>query len=153
LTPSSTGSSVIGSSRQTFGKTSSSELMAFHYSLEEMTKAVVEADGQRAAERTAAAIPSSAVAVPATLQALLMARLDRLGGPAKEVAQIGAAIGREFSYALLAAVARRPEADLGLALDRLVTAGLMFRQGSPAVCALWRTEIAQSCVRFGGEAF
>ena len=99
--------------------------------VEEMTKAVVEADGQRAAERTAAAIPSSAVAVPATLQASLMARLDRLGGPAKEVAQIGSAIGREFSYALLAAVARRPEADLGLALDRLVTAGLMFRQGSP----------------------
>jgi hypothetical protein len=59
-----------------------------------------------------------------------MARLDRLGGPAKEVAQIGAAIGREFSYELLAAVANRPEADLGSALDRLVTAGLMFSQGS-----------------------
>ena len=59
-----------------------------------------------------------------------MARLDRLG-PAKEVAQIGAAIGREFSHALLQAVVRKPEAELQSALDRLVTAGLLFRQGVP----------------------
>ena len=59
-----------------------------------------------------------------------MARLDRLG-PAKEVAQIGAAIGREFSHALLAAVVRKPEAELNAALDRLVDAGLLFRQGVP----------------------
>ena len=59
-----------------------------------------------------------------------MARLDRLG-PAKEVAQIGAAIGREFSHALLAAVARKPEAELQSALDRLIAAGLLFRQGVP----------------------
>ena len=59
-----------------------------------------------------------------------MARLDRLG-PAKEVAQIGAAIGREFSHALLSAVVRKPEAELGSALDRLVRAGLLFRQGVP----------------------
>ena len=59
-----------------------------------------------------------------------MARLDRLG-PAKEVAQIGAAIGREFSHALLAAVVRKPEADLASALDRLIAAGLLFRQGVP----------------------
>ena len=59
-----------------------------------------------------------------------MARLDRLG-PAKEVAQIGAAIGREFSHALLAAVARKPEAELASALDRLIAAGLLFRQGVP----------------------
>jgi predicted ATPase len=77
---------------------------------------------------TAAAVPSSALAVPASLHASLMARLDRLG-PAKEVAQIGAAIGREFSHALLAAVTRKPDAELGSALDRLVTAGLLFRQG------------------------
>ena len=51
-----------------------------------------------------------------------MARLDRLGA-AKEVAQIGAAIGREFSHALLAAVAGKPEAQLNSALDRLVAAG------------------------------
>ena len=59
-----------------------------------------------------------------------MARLDRLG-PAKEVAQIGAAIGREFSHALLAAVVRKPEAELESALDRLIAAGLLFRQGVP----------------------
>ena len=60
-----------------------------------------------------------------------MARLDRLG-PAKEIAQIGSAIGREFSHPLLAAVARKPHAELGAALDRLVDAGLLFRQGVPA---------------------
>ena len=59
----------------------------------EMTKAVLEAESEGAARRTAAAIPSPALAVPASLHASLMARLDRLG-PAKEVAQIGAAIGR-----------------------------------------------------------
>ena len=59
-----------------------------------------------------------------------MARLDRLG-PAKEVAQVGAAIGREFSHALLAAVVRKPEAQLNAALDRLLAAGLLFRQGEP----------------------
>ena len=68
--------------------------------VEEMTKAVLEAESQGAVEHLAAAVPSSALAVPASLQASLMARLDRLG-PAKEVAQIGAAIGREFSHALL----------------------------------------------------
>ena len=51
--------------------------------------------------------------------------------PFKEIAQIGAAIGREFSHALLAAVARKPEAELGAALDRLMAAGLLFRQGVP----------------------
>ncbi len=75
-------------------------------------------------------IPSSAVAVPATLHASLMARLDRLGGPAKEVAQIGAAIGREFSHALLAAVVGKPDAELEAALNRIVGAGLLFRQGA-----------------------
>jgi predicted ATPase len=98
--------------------------------VEEMTKAVLEAESQSAAERTAAAIPSPAVAVPASLHASLMARLDRLG-PAKEVAQIGAALGREFSYALLAAVTRKPEAELQSALDRLIPAGLLFRRGAP----------------------
>ena len=98
--------------------------------VEEMTKAVLEAEGEGEARRTAAAVPSSAAAVPATLQASLMARLDRLG-PAKEIAQIGAAIGREFSHALLAAAARKPEAELDSALDRLILSGLLFRQGQP----------------------
>ena len=97
--------------------------------VEEMTKAVLEAGGEEA-ERAAAAIPSPALAVPASLHASLMARLDRLGS-AKEVAQIGAVIGREFSHALLVAVVRDPEAVLLSALERLVAAGLLFRQGVP----------------------
>lgn len=92
--------------------------------VEEMTKAVLEA------MQTAAAVPSPGLAVPASLHASLMARLDRLG-LAKEVAQIGAAVGREFSHALLAAVVRKPEAELGFELDRLIRAGLLFRQGTP----------------------
>jgi class 3 adenylate cyclase/predicted ATPase len=98
--------------------------------VEEMTKAVLEAEGEGEARQTAASVPSSALAVPASLQASLMARLDRLG-PAKEVAQIGAAIGREFSHALLAAVSRKPETELQSALDRFISAGLLFRQGVP----------------------
>jgi class 3 adenylate cyclase/predicted ATPase len=98
--------------------------------VEEMTKAVLEAEGEGEARRTVAAVPSPALAVPASLHASLMARLDRLG-PAKEVAQIGAAIGREFSHALLAAVARKPEAELSAALERLIAAGLLSRQGVP----------------------
>ena len=96
--------------------------------VEEMTKAVLEAGREGAA--VAAAVPSPTVSVPATLHASLMARLDRMG-PAKEVAQIGAAIGREFPYALLAAVVPKPEAQLNGALDRLLGAGLLFRQGEP----------------------
>jgi len=98
--------------------------------VEEMTKAVLEAESEGAARPTAAAVPSLALAVPASLQASLMARLDRLG-PAKEVAQIGAAIGREFSHAVMAAVVRKPEVELGSALDRLIAAGLLFGQGVP----------------------
>jgi predicted ATPase len=98
--------------------------------VEEMTKAVLEAEGEGEAQQTAASVPSSAMAVPASLHASLMARLDRLGS-AKDVAQIGAAIGREFSHPLLPAVAARPEAELQSALDRLVEAGLLFRQGVP----------------------
>jgi predicted ATPase len=98
--------------------------------VEEMTKAVLEAGGELEAMQTAAAVPSPALAVPASLHASLMARLDRLGS-AKEVAQIGAAIGREFSHALFAAVARKPAAELGSSLDRLIRAGLLFRRGVP----------------------
>lgn len=98
--------------------------------VEEMTKAVLEAEGELEALQTAAAVPSPVLAVPASLHASLMARLDRLG-PAKEVAQIGAAIGREFSHALLAAVAHEPEAELASSLDRLIGAGLLFRAGVP----------------------
>jgi tetratricopeptide (TPR) repeat protein len=99
--------------------------------VEEMTKAVLEAGNQDVAERTAAAILSAAVAVPATLHASLMARLDRLAPTSKEIAQVGAAIGRDFSHELLAAVAQRTEAELHEALRRLVEAGLLFQRGLP----------------------
>ena len=98
--------------------------------VEEMTKAVLEAESEGEAQRTTAAVPSPALAVPASLHASLMARLDRLG-PAKEVAQIGSAIGREFSHAVLASVVGKPETELAPALDRLIAAGLLFRLGVP----------------------
>ena len=111
--------------------------------VEEMTKAVLEAESEGAARRTVAAVPSPALAVPASLHASLMARLDRLG-PAKEVAQIGAVIGREFSHRLLAAVADKPEAELQSALDRLVAAGLLFRQGvAPHATYLFKHALVQ----------
>jgi class 3 adenylate cyclase len=98
--------------------------------VEEMTKAVLEAESEGAAERAIGVVPSPALAVPASLHAPLMARLDRLG-PAKEVAQVGAAIGREFSHPLLAAVMHEREVELNSALDRLIAAGLLSRQGVP----------------------
>jgi class 3 adenylate cyclase/predicted ATPase len=98
--------------------------------IEEMTKAILEAENEEDARRTTAAIPSPKLEIPATLHASLMARLDRLG-PAKELAQIGSAIGREFSHMLIEAVARKSQADLENALQRLIRAGLLFRQGVP----------------------
>jgi predicted ATPase len=100
--------------------------------LEELTKTVLEAvmagaDGSG----VVSAVPATLLAVPATLHASLMARLDRLGAAAKELAQIGAAIGRDFSYELLAATAQRTDAELRDALDRLVDAGLVFQRGAP----------------------
>ena len=97
--------------------------------VEEVTKAVLEAGNQSVPGHVTKAPPPS-FEVPATLHASLMSRLDRLGA-AKEVAQIGAAIAREFSYALLAAVVDQPELELQFALDRLVAAGLLFREGEP----------------------
>jgi len=98
--------------------------------IEEMTKAMLEADDEEDALRTAAAIPSPRLEIPATLHASLMARLDRLGA-AKELAQIGAAIGREFSHPLMEAVSRKSPAELQTGLGRLIGAGLLFRQGVP----------------------
>jgi predicted ATPase len=73
--------------------------------------------------------PIPSFAIPPSLHASLLARLDRLGPIAKEIAQIGAAIGREFSYELLAAVAQRGKAELQAALSQLVHAGLVFQRG------------------------
>ena len=113
--------------------------------VEEMTKAVseAEADGEGAAARAVAAIPSPSIAVPASLHASLMTRLDRLGA-AKEVAQIGAVIGREFSHSLLAAVAQKPEAELQRAVDRLISTGLLFAQGvAPQATYLFKHALVQ----------
>jgi predicted ATPase len=98
--------------------------------VEEITKAVLEAGSEAAAAQAVSMVPSSTVAVPPSLHASLMARLDRLGS-AKEVAQIGAVLGREFSHDLLAAIVRKPDAELLSALERIIAAGLLFRQGVP----------------------
>jgi class 3 adenylate cyclase/tetratricopeptide (TPR) repeat protein len=99
--------------------------------LEEVTRAVLEADdvntvGGRPAE-PAPATPDRRV--PSTLQASLIGRLDRLGPAAKEIAQFGAAIGREFSYELLAATSQHSSAHLQDALTGLVEKGLIFQSG------------------------
>ena len=73
-----------------------------------------------------------------------MARLDRLGGSAKELAQIAAAVGREFPHALLASVARQPETELKSALYRLIAAGLLFRRDdSPHATYLFKHALVQ----------
>src|SRR5262249_62268147 len=74
--------------------------------------------------------PSRLGRSPRSLHASLMARLDRLGS-AKAIAQIGAVIGREFPHSLLAAVARTSHPDLETDLERLISAGLLFRHGIP----------------------
>ena len=98
--------------------------------VEEMTKAVLEAGAERG-RALAASVSGAALGVPATLQASLMARLDRLGPAAKRVAEIGATIGREFSYELVAATGELAEDGLDGALERLVDAGLVFQRVSP----------------------
>lgn len=99
--------------------------------VEELTKALLEM-GIMVAEPDGYRLdgPLPPLAIPATLQDSLMARLDRLG-PVKEIAQIGAAIGREFTFALLQAVIGRDEGSLSAALSQLEQAELVFRRGEP----------------------
>ena len=99
--------------------------------VEELTKAVLESGLLRETHGELVADgPLLPLAIPTTLQGSLLARLDRLS-TTREVAQIGAAIGREFSYELLAAVAGLLEAELQAALSQLEAAGLVFRRGNP----------------------
>lgn len=98
--------------------------------VEELTKAVLETSPEGIA-RAISFAPLPGPAVPATLHASLMARLDRIGPIAKEVAQVGAAIGREFSYDLIAAIVQRCDNELQAALGRLINTGLMFGRGEP----------------------
>jgi class 3 adenylate cyclase/predicted ATPase len=101
--------------------------------VEELTKAVLEAGaGEGDAKTVLSRISPGALAVPATLHASLLARLDRLGLDAKEIAQTGAAIGREFSDDLIRTVSLLPEAPLQSALEQLAASQLIFRRGSSA---------------------
>jgi len=97
--------------------------------VEELTKALLESNFlQDVSGQFILSGPMPSLAIPSSLHDSLMARLDRLG-PVKEVAQIGAAIGREFTYDILKAVTNRPDDRLGAELDQLVDAGLIFRRG------------------------
>ncbi len=99
--------------------------------VEELTRAVLESAAQ--GDRVAAVLATTSLAaqsVPATLHASLIARLDRLGPAAKEIAQIGAVLGREFAYELIEPVATRPERELQAALFQLSDAGLLFCRGT-----------------------
>jgi class 3 adenylate cyclase/tetratricopeptide (TPR) repeat protein len=101
--------------------------------VEELTKMVIESVGSIESIGSVGSHNRTllqAIAIPATLHDSLMARLDRLG-PAKEVAQMGATVGREFSYELLQAVAPVEEASLQQALRQLVEAELVYQRGVP----------------------
>ena len=99
--------------------------------IEELTKTVLESGILRDAGDCYELIgPLPQPSIPPTLYASLVARLDRLAS-VKDVAQIGAAIGREFSYGLLAAVAPQSERDLREALQQLAKAELVFQRGAP----------------------
>jgi class 3 adenylate cyclase len=99
--------------------------------VEEMTKTVLESAILTADEKEYVLTgPVSTVTIPATLQDSLMARLDRLV-TAKGLAQLGATLGRHFSYVLLQAVAQLDEETLQRELQRLVTAELLYQRGVP----------------------
>lgn len=115
--------------------------------LEEVTRAVVEAAADSDALRAKAGVSIAEKlghAVPTTLHASLIARLDRIGSIAKEIAQVGAAIGREFSYEFLAATSQRSPSQLKESLDRLVEAGLVFQRGMlPQATFLFKHALVQ----------
>jgi len=99
--------------------------------VEELTNTILESGLLReASDHYALTGPLPPLAIPSTLQDSLTARLDRLA-PVREVAQTGAAIGREFAYDLLAAVVPMQDHALADALHQLVAAGLLFRHGQP----------------------
>jgi class 3 adenylate cyclase len=99
--------------------------------IEELTKNVLESGiVTDAGDRYAVAGPVAPLAIPTSLHASLLARLDRLA-PTREIAQIGAALGRSFSHELISAVAQMPQRQLDDALAQLVDAELIFRRGTP----------------------
>jgi hypothetical protein len=99
--------------------------------IEELTKTVIESGVvTEAGDRYAIAGPVTPLAIPTSLHASLLARLDRLA-PTREIAQIGAVLGRSFSHELISAVAQLPPQKLDEALAQLVSAELIFRRGTP----------------------
>jgi class 3 adenylate cyclase/predicted ATPase len=99
--------------------------------IEELTKAVIESGMLTdAGDRFDARGPVPRLAIPTSLQASLLARLDRLA-PVREMAQIGAALGRSFSHELISAVAAMPQRQVDGALAQLVGAELVFQRGIP----------------------
>jgi predicted ATPase len=99
--------------------------------IEELTKAVVDSGiVTEAGDRYTATGPVTSLAIPTTLHASLLARLDRLA-PTREVAQTAAALGRQFSHELISAVAQVPQHQVDDALAQLVTAELVVRRGTP----------------------
>jgi predicted ATPase len=99
--------------------------------IEELTKAVVESGVlTETGEGYTVIGPVGPLAIPTTLHGSLLARLDRLA-PTREVAQIGAALGRSFSHELISAVATMPKPQLDDALAQLIDAELIFRRGTP----------------------
>ena len=99
--------------------------------VEELTKAILESGELKdAGDHYDYAGAARSITIPATLRDSLTARLDR-SPAAKEIAQIGAAIGREFSYELIAAVAPHTQTELDSALNQLTESGLAFRRGAP----------------------
>lgn len=99
--------------------------------VEELTKTIIESDlVEDRDDGYVLAGPLAALAIPSTLHDALMSRLDRLAS-ARDVAQLAAVIGREFPYTVLAATSELAEGDLRTALDKLVTASLIFRHGTP----------------------
>ena len=99
--------------------------------VEELTKSILESGELKdAGDHYDYAGVARSINIPATLRDSMMARLDRFPA-AKEIAQIGAAIGREFSYELIAAVASHTQTELDSALNQLTESGLAFRRGTP----------------------
>jgi len=111
--------------------------------IEELTKTVLESGLLReAGDRYEVTGPLPPLAIPSTLHASLLARRDRLAS-VKDVAQIGAAIGREFPYKLVAAISGLPNDQLLSAMSQLVRAELIFQRGTPPEASV------QACARAG----
>jgi DNA polymerase III delta prime subunit len=126
--------------------------------VEELTRAVLErADQDKRVVAVLSAAPLPARAVPSTLHASLIARLDRIGAAAKEIAQIGAVLGREFSYELIETVAQRNEGNCRLrsrSSAKLASCFAAARRRTPCTCSstrCCRTRLTAPCCAQDGK--